>query len=187
MSCCFHEILSGSYCNTEQPGLKPCLGSTPLRGGFSRRLYWCLPLPLAEGTARTKDPLQAAKLSQSEPPARLCLRPFAPDASAQPGSAAYPEMKAVGGGLSLGGRNLFGRRNKALLKIAGENSFPLALEEKPVREAGARLSWQGGPKRENTELSLVLEVGFVQPLPLVLSCCVVWVFLRLTRAPAHCF
>lgn len=53
-------------------------------------------------------------------------------------------------------RNLSGRRNKALLKIAGENSFPLALEENPVREAGAWFSWQGGPKCENTELSLAL-------------------------------
>ena len=76
----------------------------------------------------------------------------------------------------LGGRNLFGKTNEALLKIAGENSFPLALEENPVGEAGAWLSWQGGLKRENTELSLVLELSFVQPLPLVLSFCVVWFF-----------
>lgn len=36
----FHEILSCSYCNAEQPELKPSLGSTAFRGeGFSWRLY----------------------------------------------------------------------------------------------------------------------------------------------------
>lgn len=67
-----------------------------------------------------------------------------------------PGDESCGWRPELGLRNLSGRRNKALLKIAGENSFPLALEENPVGEAGARLSWQGGPKRENTGLSLVL-------------------------------
>lgn len=36
----FHEILSCSYCNAEQPELKPSLGCTAFKGeGFIWRLY----------------------------------------------------------------------------------------------------------------------------------------------------
>lgn len=63
------------------------------------------------------------------------------------------------GGESSGRRRpggIFGRRNKALLKIARENSFPPALKESPVYEAGG-LAGKAVPNMKTQRCALFCE------------------------------